>query len=183
MASPDPRCLSRRQQGLPPLTLEERLNLGEPGPSTEEKSPLTNLDYHIDPYQPELPEDPFTEGIVPNYNPPLTDPLGPVIIQIPPRQDMSAATPTSISPPVSTGSIPMATIPGSPSSSPPVVSSMPLLGNPSSQHMPTPNPMVNTTVSSLPNPSASTPTLTTLGPTVAPPASMTTSVPFSNPFG
>ena len=145
-------------------TIEEELNLGEPGPSTEEQSPLTNLDYHIDPYHPEFPEDPFTEGVVPHYNPPLTDPLGPVIIQIPPRQDMSSATQTSISPPTSTGSMPMATILGSPPSSPPVVSSMPSLGNPSSQHIPTPNPMVITTASSLPNPSASTPTVTTLGP-------------------
>ena len=47
MASPDPRRLFRRQQGLPPLTIEEELNLDEPVPSTEEQSPLTNLDFHM----------------------------------------------------------------------------------------------------------------------------------------
>ena len=151
-------------------------------PSTEEQSPLTNLDCHIASYHPEFPEDPFTEGVVPHYNPLLTDPLGPVIIQIPPRQDMSSAAPTSISPPTSTRSMPMATMPGSSPSSPPMVSFMPSLGNPSSQHIPTPNPTVITTIISLSNPSASTSTVTTLGPMVAPPTSMTTSVPFSNPF-
>ena len=85
MASPDPRHLSRRQQGLPPLTIEEELNLGDPVPSTEEKSPLTNLDFHIASYQPEFLEDSFIEGVVPHYNPSLTDPLGPVILQIPTR--------------------------------------------------------------------------------------------------
>ena len=48
--------------------------------------------------------------------------------------------------------------------------------------MPSPNPMVIKTVSNLPSPSGSTPTVTTLGPTVSPPTSGTTLVPFSNPF-
>lgn len=117
-------------------------------PSTKEKSPLTNLDFHIASYHPEFLENPFTEGFVPHYNPSLTDPFGPVIIQ--PRQYMSSAAKTSISPPTSIGSMPMATIPGFPPSSPSVVSSMPSLGNPSSQHIPNPNPTVITTFSSSP---------------------------------
>ena len=60
-------------------------------PSMEEQSPLTNLDYHIASYHPEFLEDPFTEGVVPHYNPPLTNPLGLVIVQIPPHTDMSSA--------------------------------------------------------------------------------------------
>ena len=52
MASSDPCCLSRQQQGLPPLTIEEELNLGDLVPSTEEQSPLTNLDCHIASYHP-----------------------------------------------------------------------------------------------------------------------------------
>ena len=78
--SSDPRRLSQRKKGLPPLTLEEELNLGEPVPSMEEQSPLTNLDLHIASYHMKFPEDPFTEGVVPNYNPPLTDLLGPAIV-------------------------------------------------------------------------------------------------------
>ena len=51
-------------------------------PSLEEKSPMFTFDFHIDPYTMKLPEENFTERVVPPYNPPLTDPLGPVMIQV-----------------------------------------------------------------------------------------------------
>ena len=62
------------------MTLEEELNLSELVPSAEEQSPLTNPDFHIASYHTEFPKDPFTEGVIPHYNPPLTNPLGPMII-------------------------------------------------------------------------------------------------------
>ena len=47
MVSSDHLRLSQQQQGLPPLTPEEELSLGEPVPSTEEQSLVKTSDFHI----------------------------------------------------------------------------------------------------------------------------------------
>ena len=49
MASFDPLHLSRRQQGLPPLTLGEVSSIGDTVPSLQEQSPMLNPYFHIAP--------------------------------------------------------------------------------------------------------------------------------------
>ena len=56
------------------MTLGEDSSLSELVPSSEVQSPVTTPEFHIYPYHTKFPEDPFTEGVIPPYNPPLTDP-------------------------------------------------------------------------------------------------------------
>ena len=114
------------------MTQEEVSSLCKLVPSFDEQSPVTTHDFHIAPYHTKFLEDPFTEAVIPSCNPPLTDPSGPVLVHVPLGQDISSATPIFVSQPAPMGSMPMETNSGSPPSSPPAVSYMPMIGNPSS---------------------------------------------------
>lgn len=82
-----------------------------------------------------LLEDFFHEGIVPPYNPPLTDPLGPVLVQATLVPVMSSSIPTSNIPQVTNGSWSFVDNFTPPSLPLPMVSTTQLIGHPAIQAM------------------------------------------------
>lgn len=80
MASFDPRRLSGKKKGLPPLKLEDFSSLDDLDSSSKEQSLVSNPVSYIASQDDILPEDPFIEGFVPPYHPPLTNPLRPMLV-------------------------------------------------------------------------------------------------------
>jgi len=68
------------------------------------QSLVSNTELHNTSQDSILPKEFSTEGVVPPYNPPLIDPLGPVLIQVAPIPTMSSTVSTSYIPVVTNGS-------------------------------------------------------------------------------
>lgn len=77
------------------MTMEDSSSLDEPDyPSSCNQSPVSNTESVNTSQDLILVEYFFTEGFVPSYNPPITDPLGRILIQIAPIPTMSSNIPT-----------------------------------------------------------------------------------------
>lgn len=97
MAAYDPHHKSRWLQGLRPQTMEHPPSPSEPNyPSSGNQSPRSNTGSVYTSHDSSLSEDFFIEGLIPPYNPPIKNPLGPLLIQVAlvPRMCFTAPIPT-----------------------------------------------------------------------------------------
>ena len=105
MATYGPHHQSRWLQALPPLTLEDPLSPNESDyPSAGNHSLISNTELVYTSHDSILPEDLFTKGFIPPYNPMITNPLGPLLIQVSLVPSMSSTIPIPIIPSMTNGS-------------------------------------------------------------------------------
>lgn len=183
MATFNPHHISRRPWGLPRLNLEDFSSLGEPdSPSSGNQSPVSNTKSHKTSQDTILPEEFFHKGFVPPYNPPLLDPLGPMLVQVAPIPIMSSLIPTSNIPMMTNGLGSFVDNVSPPSLPLPMVSTTQLIGHPTIQTMPSLRNLVTPVMSGI----LHIPFSTTFVSSYEPPAIARSSVvsmnSFSNPF-
>lgn len=96
MATYGPCHQSQRHQGLPPLTVEDLLHLSDLDyTSFGNQSRVSNTKSNNTSQDLILSEEFFTKGFVPSYNPPITDPLELLLIQVSLVPTISSTIPTS----------------------------------------------------------------------------------------
>lgn len=91
VATSGPHHQSRRLFRLPPLILEDRPSSSEPNsPSSGNQSPRSYRESVWTTNDSSLPEDLFSAGFLPPYNPPITNLLDPLLVCVAPVPHVSS---------------------------------------------------------------------------------------------
>lgn len=128
-------------------------------------------------------EDFFNECIFPHFNPPITDPIVPILVQIEPIPVMYSLVPTSNIPMVTSGPWYFWGI-FSPQSLPsPTISPTPLIGYHATHTIPSPRNLVTLAMSRVKYLPITIPCLLAVSPQPVTPSSGVSTVSFNKPFG